>query len=87
MEAVKMEGGRRVKESIKAVVNAGIPVIGHIGLTPQTQSALGGFRVQAKTADAAQQLLDLACGCNVATVVYYSQSRAKKTLRIFSYLE
>lgn len=53
-----MEGGRRVKESIKAVVNAGIPVIGHIGLTPQTQSALGGFRVQAKTADAAQQLLE-----------------------------
>jgi 3-methyl-2-oxobutanoate hydroxymethyltransferase len=44
VEAVKMEGGKRIVESIRAVVNAGIPVMGHIGLTPQTCSALGGFR-------------------------------------------
>jgi 3-methyl-2-oxobutanoate hydroxymethyltransferase len=41
-----MEGGKRISESIRAVVNAGIPVIGHLGLTPQTMTALGGFKVQ-----------------------------------------
>ena len=41
-----MEGGKRIKDSVRAVINAGIPVIGHIGLTPQTMSALGGFKVQ-----------------------------------------
>jgi 3-methyl-2-oxobutanoate hydroxymethyltransferase len=51
VEAVKMEGGKRIKDAVRAVVNAGIPVIGHIGLTPQTISALGGFKVQGKTAE------------------------------------
>jgi 3-methyl-2-oxobutanoate hydroxymethyltransferase len=57
VEAVKMEGGKRIREQIRAVVNAGIPVIGHIGLTPQTASALGGFKVQGKSAQQAQDLL------------------------------
>lgn len=58
MDAVKLEGGVRMADKITAVVNAGIPVMGHIGLTPQTLSQLGGYRVQGKTAPAALQLLD-----------------------------
>ena len=58
MECVKVEGGREVAETIRAIVRAGIPVMGHIGLTPQTVSQLGGFRIQGKTAVAAQALLE-----------------------------
>lgn len=57
MEAVKLEGGREVVDTIRAIVRAGIPVMGHIGLTPQSVSALGGYRVQGKTAVSAQRLL------------------------------
>jgi len=46
--AVKLEGGRRVIPQVKALVDAGIPVMGHIGLTPQSHSQLGGFRVQGR---------------------------------------
>ena len=58
MESVKLEGGREVAETVSAIVNAGIPVLGHIGLTPQSVSKLGGWRVQGKTAVDAQRLLD-----------------------------
>ena len=58
MEAVKLEGGRRMAETVRSIVRAGIPVLGHIGLTPQSQSALGGFRVQGKTADSALALVE-----------------------------
>jgi 3-methyl-2-oxobutanoate hydroxymethyltransferase len=58
MDAVKLEGGRHCAESVRAIVNAGIPVQGHIGLTPQSVKALGGFRVQGRTAAAARTLLD-----------------------------
>jgi 3-methyl-2-oxobutanoate hydroxymethyltransferase len=58
MDAVKLEGGRSVAGTASAVVRAGIPVQGHVGLTPQSMSALGGFRVQGKTAEAARTLLD-----------------------------
>lgn len=57
MEAVKVEGGQETAEIIRAIVNAGIPVMGHIGLTPQSVYKLGGYRVQGKTAESAQQLL------------------------------
>lgn len=57
MEAVKLEGGQEMAETITAIVNAGIPVMGHIGLTPQSVSKLGGYRVQGKTAAAANRLL------------------------------
>ncbi len=57
-DAVKLEGGRAVLPRVEAMVNAGIPVMGHIGLTPQSASALGGFRLQGKTADAAARLLE-----------------------------
>lgn len=58
MDAVKLEGGRPFVETVKAIVRAGIPVQGHIGLTPQSVNALGGWRVQGRTAAAARTLLD-----------------------------
>ncbi|MCB0033459.1 MAG: 3-methyl-2-oxobutanoate hydroxymethyltransferase [Anaerolineales bacterium] len=58
MEAVKMEGGVEMADTIAAVIRAGIPVMGHIGLTPQTLSQLGGYRVQGKTASTARKLLE-----------------------------
>jgi len=57
-DAVKLEGGATVKDVVKAIVKAGIPVMGHIGLTPQTISMLGGFKVQGKDAQAAQRIID-----------------------------
>ncbi len=57
MDAVKLEGGREVVETVRAIVDAGIPVMGHLGLTPQSISKLGGYKVQAKTVGAAQRLL------------------------------
>jgi 3-methyl-2-oxobutanoate hydroxymethyltransferase len=56
-EAVKVEGGERRLELIARLTEAEIPVMGHVGLTPQSVNALGGYRVQGKTADAAKQLL------------------------------
>jgi len=57
-DAVKLEGGASVKETVRSIVKAGIPVMGHIGLTPQTISMLGGFKVQGKDAQAAQKIID-----------------------------
>ncbi len=57
-DCVKLEGGKSMAPVVEAVVNAGIPVQGHIGLTPQTASALGGFKVQGKSAEAARILLE-----------------------------
>jgi 3-methyl-2-oxobutanoate hydroxymethyltransferase len=59
-DAVKLEGGLEVAETIKAIVEAGIPVVAHIGLTPQTAGKLGGFRVQGKDLASARKLLDSA---------------------------
>jgi 3-methyl-2-oxobutanoate hydroxymethyltransferase len=56
-EAVKVEGGERRLELIARLVEAEIPVMGHVGLTPQSLHALGGFKVQGKTAEAAERLL------------------------------
>jgi 3-methyl-2-oxobutanoate hydroxymethyltransferase len=56
-EAVKIEGGERRLELISRLTEAEIPVMGHVGLTPQSLNTLGGYRVQGKTADAAEQLL------------------------------
>ncbi len=57
MEAVKVEGGRQVVPAVEAISNAGIPVLGHIGVTPQTATLQGGYRVQGKTADDGERLL------------------------------
>ena len=59
-DAVKLEGGDEVMDATIAIVSAGIPVLGHLGLTPQTASKLGGFKVQGKDADAAYKILDQA---------------------------
>ncbi len=57
-DAVKLEGGVRMAKTVAAIVEAGIPMQGHIGLTPQTATSLGGFKVQGKDAHAAKQLVD-----------------------------
>lgn len=57
MQSVKLEGGIEYADTIRKITRAGIPVCGHIGLTPQRQHALGGFRVQGKTTSAAEKLL------------------------------
>ena len=56
--AVKLEGGQRVCPQIRAIVQASIPVMGHLGLTPQSVHAFGGFKVQGKTEEAAKKLLE-----------------------------
>jgi 3-methyl-2-oxobutanoate hydroxymethyltransferase len=57
-DAVKLEGGRRVAERVRAIVDAGIAVQGHLGLTPQALGQLGGYRVQGKTRAAADRIAD-----------------------------
>jgi len=57
MDAVKLEGGRSRLEAIQAIVSAGIPVMGHLGLTPQSVNQLGGYRPQAREAQVACNLL------------------------------
>ena len=57
-EVIKLEGGVDFAPTIEAIVKAGIPVMGHIGLTPQTASALGGFKIQGRDAAAAKQIID-----------------------------
>lgn len=56
--AVKLEGGKEVCPQIKAIVSAGIPVVAHLGLTPQSINAFGGFKVQGKTEAAAKKLIE-----------------------------
>lgn len=56
-QAIKLEGGARVLPQVRAIVSAGIPVQGHIGLTPQSAAQFGGFKVQGKTAEAAKALI------------------------------
>jgi 3-methyl-2-oxobutanoate hydroxymethyltransferase len=56
--AVKLEGGRKRLDAVRAILDAEIPVMGHLGLTPQSVHALGGFKVQGKQLDAAQAIVD-----------------------------
>lgn len=56
-QAVKLEGGVKIKEHIRAIVDASIPVVAHIGMTPQSVNAFGGFKVQGKDCEAAKQLI------------------------------
>jgi 3-methyl-2-oxobutanoate hydroxymethyltransferase len=65
-EAVKLEGGRAVLSRVRAIVAAGIPVMGHIGLTPQSATALGGFKAQGRTAGKARQLYEDALALEAA---------------------
>lgn len=57
-DAVKLEGGKEVAESIRSIVNAGIPVVGHLGLTPQSVHAFGGYQLRAKTKEEAERLME-----------------------------
>jgi 3-methyl-2-oxobutanoate hydroxymethyltransferase len=57
VQSIKLEGGLEMAPTIRKITTAGIPVLGHVGLTPQRQNALGGFRVQGKTAGAAMKVL------------------------------
>jgi len=58
VDAVKLEGGQKFAPTVKAIVDVGIPVVGHIGLTPQTAAMLGGFKAQGKDAATARKLLE-----------------------------
>ncbi len=65
-DAVKLEGGRAVASRIEAIVRSGIPVMAHIGLTPQASAALGGFKVQGRSLDAARGVIDDALAVEAA---------------------
>jgi 3-methyl-2-oxobutanoate hydroxymethyltransferase len=67
-QAVKLEGGVNVAEKVRRLVDCGIPVMGHIGLTPQSINALGGYKIQGKTPEAAKRLLDDAIALDEAGV-------------------
>ncbi|WP_062309760.1 3-methyl-2-oxobutanoate hydroxymethyltransferase [Alicyclobacillus sendaiensis] len=58
VHGVKLEGGREIAQTVRRLVDAGIPVMGHIGLTPQSVHAFGGFAVQGKTADRALEMME-----------------------------
>lgn len=66
VQGIKLEGGREMGPSIQRITAAGIPVLAHVGLTPQRQNALGGFRVQGKTAAGAHRVLDDALAVQAA---------------------
>ena len=65
-QSVKLEGGSRLAETVSRIVEAGIPVMGHIGLTPQAVNQLGGYRVQGKTPKAATRLIEDAMALEAA---------------------
>ena len=58
MDAVKLEGGRERLDAVRAMIGSGIPVLAHLGLTPQSVHQLGGFKAQGKTASAARRMLE-----------------------------
>lgn len=66
MDAVKLEGGREMLNAVKAIIAAGIPVMGHLGLTPQSVRKFGGFKSQGRTAQAALKILDDALALEAA---------------------
>ncbi|MHB8172469.1 MAG: 3-methyl-2-oxobutanoate hydroxymethyltransferase, partial [Thermincolia bacterium] len=67
-QAVKLEGGQEVAETVRAMVKAGIPVMGHLGLTPQQVNQLGGYFIQGKDEGAARKILDDALALEEAGV-------------------
>ena len=78
-----MEGGAEYADRIKAIVQAGIPVVAHIGLTPQSVNTLGGYKVQGKSVEAAQKILDDAkavveAGAFAVTLECVPEALAKK---------
>ncbi len=68
-DAIKLEGGSEMADRVRAITNAGIPTFGHLGLTPQSASALGGFRLQGKGAEQAKKIYDDALALEEAGAV------------------
>jgi 3-methyl-2-oxobutanoate hydroxymethyltransferase len=66
VQSIKLEGGLEMAPTIKKITTTGIPVLGHVGLTPQRQNALGGFRVQGKTSASAMKILEDALAVQAA---------------------
>lgn len=66
--AVKLEGGKRICPQIEAIVSSGIPVMGHLGLTPQSVNTFGGYKIQGKTENSARQLIEDALAVEKAGV-------------------
>lgn len=65
-DAVKLEGGRRMSDRVRAIANAGIPVIGHVGLTPQSAGSLGGYKVQGRDPEGAHDMIEDALAVEAA---------------------
>lgn len=89
VRAVKLEGGSSVTPQVRALVTAGIPVMGHLGLTPQRCAVLGGFKVQGKSANAAQELCQDAlalqeAGCFALVLECIPQEVAAQITRILA---
>ena len=85
-EAVKLEGGKEITSRVKAIISAGIPVMGHIGLTPQSASKLGGYKVQGKDTDSAATLIEDAtllekAGCFAVILECVPKELAEKITR------
>ncbi len=82
-EAVKLEGGQEVVDRVRAIIKAGIPVMGHLGLTPQKRHLLGGYRLRGKTEQEAKELLEDAkaledAGAFAIVIEYVKADVAKK---------
>lgn len=83
VDAVKLEGGEEIADKVEAIVNAGIPVMGHLGLTPQRVSMMGGFRVQGRDVDSAQRILKDALAVEkVGAFLIMLEATAKETAKM-----
>jgi 3-methyl-2-oxobutanoate hydroxymethyltransferase len=88
-EAVKLEGGGAMADRAQAIVRAGVPVMGHVGLTPQTATALGGYRAQGRTAERARAVLEDALALQQAGCfsIVFEAIPAEVTDAIMPYME
>ncbi|MFL5832789.1 MAG: 3-methyl-2-oxobutanoate hydroxymethyltransferase [Solirubrobacterales bacterium] len=88
-DAVKLEGGGTMAQRARSIVNAGVPVMGHVGLTPQTATALGGYRAQGRTAQRARAVLDDALALQEAGcfAIVFEAIPADVTAAIMPYME
>ncbi len=88
-DAVKLEGGGASAERARAIVRAGVPVMGHVGLTPQTATMLGGYRAQGRTSARARQVLDDALALQEAGcfAIVFEAIPAEVTDAIMPYME
>ena len=89
VDAVKLEGGGTMADRAAAIVRAGVPVMGHVGLTPQTATALGGYRAQGRTAERARRVLDDAVALQEAGcfAVVFEAIPAAVTTVIMEYMQ